>query len=197
MAYVCELSTGRTLYLDNANGQTTVSIASTAPGQQQQATSRFQTGTWTATPEVYLTRDGAVVKLQAEFGSHYIRVQGGSIGVSEAFSLEALEQMQMQQVAGVPMATPGMQPMAPMQPLQPMAPMQPMEPMPPLPPLTMGNMQMSMNPMEMRMGDMELRMGTPASPPPQSMAQRFCSQCGQAVKQEDRFCTNCGHRLGE
>jgi NADH pyrophosphatase NudC (nudix superfamily) len=182
MAYVCELSTGRTLYLDNANGQTTVSIASTAPGQQQQATSRFQTGAWTATPEVYLTRDGAVVKLQAEMGAHYIRVQGGSIGVSEATSLEALEQIQMQQVTGMPMSAPEMQPMQPIQPMQPM---------------TMGNMQMNMNPMEMRMGNMELRMGNAPSTPAQSTAQRFCSQCGTAVKSEDRFCTNCGHRLGE
>ncbi len=195
MAYVCELSTGRSLYLDHANGQTTVSIASTALGQQQQATSRFQTGAWIATPEVYLTRDGAVVKLQAERGSHYIRVQGSSIGVSEAVSLEALEQMQMQQVAGMPSASPAGQPIPPMQP------MAPMPPMPPMQPMVMGNMQMNMNPMEMRMGDMELRMGTPAtaastatSSTPTSAA-RFCSQCGHSVKAEDRFCTQCGHQL--
>jgi len=185
MAYVCELSTGRSLFLDNTDGQTTVSIASTAPGQQQQATSRFQTGNWIATPEVYLTRDGAVVKLQAEFGSHYIRVQGGSIGVSEAFSLEALEQMQMQQVSGFPVSAPEMKPMEPMKPIE------------PLPPLKMGGMQMNMNPMEMRMGDMELRMGTATSTQAKSSAQRFCSQCGSSVKPEDRFCTSCGHRLGE
>lgn len=188
MAYVCELSAGRSLYLDNTNGQTTISIASTAPGQQQQATSRFQTGAWTATPEVYLTRDGAVVKLQAEFGAHYIRVQGGNIGVSEAMSLEALEQMQMQQISGFPQASPELKPMEPMPPLSPME---------PLPPMTMGNMQMNLNPMEMRMGNMELRLGTATSTQAKSAAQRFCSQCGTAVKLVDRFCTQCGHRLGE
>lgn len=184
MAYTCELGTGRSLFLDHANGQTTVSIASTAPGQQQQATSRFQTGAWTATPEVYLTHDGAVIKLQGEQGSHYIRVHGSSIGVSEAFSLEALTQMQMQQVSGVA-ASPGN--MAPMQPMTPMQPMQPMQPM------TMGNMQMNMNPMEMRMGDMELRMGSPETEA--STNQRFCSQCGNSVSPDDRFCTRCGHQL--
>lgn len=190
MAYVCELGTGRTLYLDNVNGQTTVSIASTAPGQQQQATSRFQTGAWTVTPEVYLTRDGAVIKLQAEQGSHYIRVHGSSIGVSEAFSLEALEQMQMQQVAG--MSAP-----ARMEPLKAMEPMPPMSPMPPMTMgnMQMGNMQMNLNPMEMQMGDMKMQMGTP-SPTKTTASQRFCSQCGSAVKPDDRFCTNCGHRLG-
>lgn len=178
MAYACELSAGRSLYLDNTNGQTTISIASTAPGQQQQATSRFQTGVWTATPEVYLTRDGAVIKLLAEQGAHYIRVHGSSIGVSEAFSLEALEQIQMQQVSGSTTAsTASMPPMAPM------------------PPMSMGDMQMSMNPMQMRMGNMELQMGTPAVSPPTTSSQRFCSQCGTAVKPEDRFCTHCGHRL--
>jgi len=189
MAYACELGTGRTLYLDNANGQTIVSIASTAPGQQQQATSRFQTGAWTATPEVYLTRDGGVIKLQAEQGSHYIRVHGNSIGVSEALSLDALTQMQTQQVSGMPVANsmPSMPPMQSMEPMPPMASM---------PPMTMGDMQMNMNPMEMRMGDMEMRMGA-AQTTETATSQRFCSQCGSATQPSDRFCTHCGHRLAQ
>jgi len=172
------------LYLDNANGQTMVTLSSSASGQQQQASSSFLTGTWTATPEVYLTTDGAVVKLQSERGSHYIRVHGSSIGVSEAFSLDALEQMQVQQISGFPASSSVMESMKPMEPMKPMKPM------------TMGDMQMSMNPMEMRMGNMEMRMGTAASAPAVSTAQRFCSQCGTPVKLEDRFCSNCGHRLG-
>lgn len=186
MAYVCELSAGRTLYLDNLDGRTVVTITSQSAGQQQQASSTFQTGAWVATPEVYLTSDGAVVKLQAAQGSHYIRVHGGSIGVSEAFSLDALEQMQMQQ-------TSGLKPSIPVSPktsktaesLPPMTPMQPM---------TMGDMQMNLSTMEMRMGNLEMKMGEARSSDP---IQRFCSQCGSSVQPPDRFCTHCGHRLRE
>lgn len=192
MAYVCDMGVGRRLYLDNQGGQTIITIANTAPGQQQQASSSFQTGPWTATPEVYLTSDGAVVKLQTARGANYIRLQGNSIGVSEALSLNELQQLQMQQTSGF--VPPSMPAMKSMEPLPPMSPMEPNQPM------TMGDMHMSMNPMEMRMGNMEMRMGsataathTPTGVDPAS--KRFCSQCGAAVKSEDRFCTNCGHRL--
>lgn len=179
MAFVCTLSTGRSLYLDNFEGRTIVTLSSTTPGQQQQASSTFQTGAWTATPEVYLTSDGAVVKLQAERGSHYVRVHGSSIGVSEALSLDALQQMQIQQTSGV---TPA-----------------PVEPMPPVTmddmTLKMGDMTMTMNPMQMQMGNMTLRMGESIAKPSAATSQRFCSQCGAAVKQDDRFCTSCGSQL--
>lgn len=199
MAFVCDMGVGRRLYLDNQSGQTVITIANTAPGQQQQASSSFQTGPWTATPEVYLTSDGAVVKLQTARGANYIRLQGNSIGVSEALSLNELQQLQMQQTSGfVASSMPGMKPM------EPMPPMKPMEPMPPMDsnqPMTMGDMHMSMNPMEMQMGDMAMRMGrSPAAQTPTGVApatKRFCSQCGAAVKESDRFCTSCGHRLGD
>jgi hypothetical protein len=198
MAYVCEMGTGRRLYLDNQNGQTIITISNTAPGQQQQASSSFQTGPWTATPEVYLTSDGAVVKLQTARGANYIRLQGNSIGVSEALSLNELQQMQMQQTTGfVPSSMPPMQPMPP---IEPMKPMEPMRPMDSNQPMTMGDMQMNANPMEMRMGNMEMKMGqrhaaAPSSTEVTPATKRFCSQCGAAVKESDRFCTSCGHRL--
>ena len=184
MAYVCELSTGRTLFLDNLDGRTVVTISSKSVGQQQQASSTFHTGEWISTPEVYLTSDGAVVKLQAAHGSHYIRIHGGSIGVSEAFSLDALEQMQMQQISGLKPVIPAPTKTPPSGNSPP--PMQPMEP------LTMGDMQMNLDNMEMRMGNMEMKMG--GAQPAQS-DRRFCSQCGSAVQSVDRFCTHCGHQL--
>jgi hypothetical protein len=200
MAYVCDMGMGRRLHLDNQNGQTIITISSTAPGQQQQASSSFQTGPWAATPEVYLTSDGAVVKLQTARGANYIRLQGNSIGVSEALSLNELQQMQMQQTSGfVPSSPPPMEPMKPMEPMQPMEPMKPMDSNQPM---TMGDMHMSMNPMEMRMGNMEMHMGNPKATAhaPTGVApatKRFCSQCGASVKDSDRFCTSCGHRLAE
>lgn len=199
MAYVCDMGVGRRLYLDNQGGQTVITIANTAPGQQQQASSSFQTGQWTATPEVYLTSDGAVVKLQTSRGANYIRLQGNSIGVSEALSLNELQQLQMQQTSGF--VAPSMPAMKPIEPMQPMQPMQPMTPMESNQPMTMGDMHMHMNPMEMRMGNMEMRMGaadgaqTPTGV--SSTSKRFCSQCGAAAKSDDRFCTSCGHRLSD
>jgi hypothetical protein len=196
MAYVCDMGVGRRLYLDNQAGQTIITIANTAPGQQQQASSSFQTGPWTATPEVYLTSDGAVVKLQTARGANYIRLQGNSIGVSEALSLNDLQQLQMQQTSGF--VTPSMPAMQPIESMPPMQPMEPMKPMEPMPPMTMGDMHMSMNPMEMRMGNMDMRMGDSTAQAPTGVApatKRFCSQCGTAVKPDDRFCTSCGHRL--
>jgi zinc-ribbon domain len=198
MAYVCELGAGRKLFLDNDNGQTTVTISSITPGQQQQASSSFQTGVWKTIPEVYLTADGAVVKLQAAHGVHYIRVQGNSIGVSEALSLDHLYQMQMQQVAAKQGAT-----MQPMQPMEPMQPMKPMEPLggslsaEPKPSLVLDDMQMTMNPMQMRMGNMEMKLGNPPTIGTMPITRRFCSQCGARVKPDDRFCSSCGHGLGE
>ena len=59
----------------------------------------------------------------------------------------------------------------------------------PMQPMQMGKMQMNMQPMVMRMGDMELNMGATAS------KQRFCSQCGTAVKPTDKFCASCGNKL--
>jgi hypothetical protein len=206
MAYVCEVGTGRRLYLNNENGQTTVTISSSQPGQNQQASSSFHTGAWKTIPEVYLTADGAVVKLQTTQAVHYIRIQGSSIGVSEALSLENLHQMQMQQVSGAAVASmPSMPPMKPMEPMKPMPPMPPMQsmqsnpPAPPVPPgtLQMGDMQMSMDPMTMKLGNMEMKMGGPAKPQAATPVRRFCSQCGSGVQPSDRFCASCGHRLGE
>ncbi len=174
MAYVCEVGSGRTLYLDQVGSQTVITVASHTAGQQQQASSTFPTGDWQATPEVYLTTDGAVVKLTTDKGIHYIRVHGSSIGVSEALSLDSLQQIQMQQATGVTTAAP---------------------PMPPMAPMSMGNMQMNANPMEMQMGNMTMRMGEPPTMGAPTPDRHFCSQCGTAVRSGDRFCSQCGHKL--
>jgi hypothetical protein len=190
MAYVCDLGGGRRIYLDNQGGQTIVTIASSGAGQQQQASSSYQTGQWTAPPQLFQSPDGVTAKLTTAQGEQWLRFQGNNVGVvGESFFPGTAQQMQMQQVASMPVPEmPPIQPMAPMTPLEPLPPMQPMQPM------TMGNMQM--NPMEMRMGNMEMRMGTATSATTTpSATRRFCSQCGVAVEPSDRFCSSCGHRL--
>ncbi|NJP11427.1 MAG: zinc ribbon domain-containing protein [Leptolyngbyaceae cyanobacterium RU_5_1] len=181
MAYVCELGNGRSIYLDNQGTQTIVTLTSSGPGQQQQASSSVQTGDWNSPPEVYRTSEGAVIKLQTAQGTHYVRVEGSSVRITSEFPASSSSQpLQTQQVASSSAGT-----------MPPMQPMQPMEPM------TMGDMQMSMNPMQMRMGNMELRMGSPPSIEKPSVARQFCNQCGASVKPDDRFCSSCGHRLSD
>ncbi|HBB32671.1 MAG TPA: zinc ribbon domain-containing protein [Cyanobacteria bacterium UBA8803] len=192
MAYVCELGTGQRVYLDNQGNQTVVTTISSSLGQQQQASSSFPTGNWTAPPEVFQTPSGAVLKITTAQGGYYIQVQGGSMSaVSGMPSFGSSQQMQVQQVASPPASS-----MPPMQPIQPMQPMQPMEPMKPMEPLKMGDMQMNMNPMEMRMGNMEMRMGSSVSSSTSAQStKRFCPKCGVSINLGDRFCSSCGHRL--
>jgi hypothetical protein len=196
MAYVCELGAGQRVYLDNQGTQTVVTLASSSPGQQQQATTSVQTGSWIGPPQAFQAASGVVIKLQLSEADRFIQIQGSSISLVNAGTIETAQPLAMQQ-AEMPMM-PSMEPMQPMQPMQPM---------------TMGNMSMRLNPMKMRMGDMEMRMRSESSAssnqaanqaPNQATNQastdaatnkRFCNQCGSAVKPADRFCSSCGNRL--
>jgi hypothetical protein len=173
MAYVCELGTGQSVYLENQGAQTVVTLISSGPGQQQQASSSFTTGVWTAPPQVFQTPHGMVLKVISEQGERSLQIQGTSVSVlGEMPSVTDSQQLTVQEVTSVPVS-----------PLKPMEPMK-MEPMKPMN-LKMGDMQMNMNPMSMRMGS-----GSSEENP-----KSFCSQCGTSVKPEDRFCSNCGHQL--
>ena len=170
MAYLCEISPGHQVYLDNQDNQTIVTTAMGQPGQQQQASNSMTTGPWTAPPVAYQSGGGAVFKLFTAQGEICIYVQGNSVSMTGNIpSVAGAQQMSMQQTTAAPMP-----------------------PMPPMPP--MGNMTMTMQPMEMRMGNMELKMDTQTPQPPAT--RQFCSQCGAKVAPEDRFCSSCGHALG-
>lgn len=174
MAYVCEISPGHQVYLDNQGNQTIITTTMGQPGQQQQASNSMTTGSWTAPPEAYQSAGGVVFKLFTAQGETCIYVQGNSVSMTGSVpSVAGAQQMSMQQTTAVPTS-----PMQPMQPMQPM---------------TMGNMTMNMKPMEMRMGNMELKMDNQTSQP--ATTRQFCSQCGAKVAPEDRFCSSCGHAL--
>jgi len=185
MSYFCKLRMGQRVYVDNQGTQTIVTTASSSPGQQQQSSMGFQTGHWTAPPEVLQTPSGSVLKITTAQGHTFIQVQGNHVGLTGEVPSRGFQAMQMHQTSNSPVSS-----MPPMEPMKPMKPMKPMQPM------SMGNMQMTMNPMQMRMGDMEMQMGSPASSGTTSSTQKFCSQCGSSVKPSDRFCSNCGHTLG-
>lgn len=177
MAYVCEIGTGQRVYLENQGTQTIVTTASTSPGQQQQSSHSFATGSWTVTPESFHTGNGIVLKITSSQGQYFIQLQGSSMRVmGEPPSLQGSQQVQLQQVDRTPTTS--------------MSPMQPMKPIEPMQPRKMGDMEMKMNPMQMRIGSMEMQMGAP-----DASKSRFCSQCGTQVSPSDRFCSACGHRL--
>ncbi|CAD5917950.1 hypothetical protein PCC7805_00469 [Planktothrix agardhii] len=173
MAYVCELGTGQSVYLENQGAQTVVTLISSGPGQQQQVSSSFTTGVWSSPPQVFQTPYGLVLKVISEQGERSLQIQGTSVSIlGEMPSVTDSQQLTVQEVTRVSVS-----------PLKPMEPMK-MEPMKPMN-LKMGDMQMNMNPMSMRMGS-----GSSEENP-----KSFCSQCGTSVKPEDRFCSNCGHQL--
>ncbi len=215
MPYLCELSSGQMLYLSQSGTQTSVTLANIQPGQQQQSSSSFSTGTWTAPPEVFSTPMNVVVRLHTDGGDRHLQIQGGSIssthdnlsvGDEQRISVRSIDQepdfvrssmnstpMKMGDMSDMKMGDMKMGNMSKGE-------------------MRMGDMQMSMKPMEMRMGDMELKSGSSSSESSvsssRSMAsgqasesaksahpRRFCSQCGAPITSTDRFCASCGTRL--
>lgn len=174
MAYACDLGNSHTVYVDNQDTQTVITIAGGQPGQQQQSSSSLQTGRWILPPQLYRTANGAILKITTAQGESHIQIQGTSMStLNSPPGLGSSQQMQMHSVTSPGTASfPSMQPMKPMEPMK------------------MGNMQMNLNPMEMKMGNMQMRMGDK----PKGMKQ-FCSQCGAKVQPTDRFCSSCGHSL--
>ncbi|MBF2075066.1 MAG: zinc ribbon domain-containing protein [Synechococcales cyanobacterium C42_A2020_086] len=199
MAYVCDLGSGQRVYLENQGPQTRVTVSFSGVGQQQQASSSWHTGNWTAPPEAFQTRSGVVIQIHGSQGASFLQVQGSSMALlSQPPVLDASQSLPLQESA----ASSSMPPMEPMKPMPPMEPMKPMTmgnmSMDTAGNMSMGDMSMSLNPMEMRMGNMELRMGSSSSSAASSAAKtvrQFCSQCGTAVKPDDRFCASCGAQL--
>ena len=188
MGYRCEWATGQSVYLENVDDQTRVTLTNSSPGQQQQSSNHVQTGHWTAPPEVWQVAIGLVVKLLTAQGERFIYIQGNQVSTSKEAPSWGDAQPLPVHVDSTPAA---------------MAPTPSMPPMHPLPPMQMGDMQMDQSAMTMQMGKMRMEMN-PIEPSPQtgidkpstSVVQRnFCSQCGSTLKPSDRFCAHCGHRL--
>ncbi|MBD2579080.1 zinc ribbon domain-containing protein [Oscillatoria sp. FACHB-1406] len=176
MAYSCELRPGQNIYLDNSGGQTTIATSTGSPGQQQQSSRTFETGNWTAKPELFETSSGVILKLTSDRGETYIRLQGSSASpVSSPPSLALARSYPLQEVSSDSFSSsiPSMKPMEPMKPMK------------------MGDLSAKTETMEMRSGNMAMRMEAPS---PQS-TRHFCSQCGASIAPEDRFCSHCGHKL--
>lgn len=184
-AYKCDLGRGQQLYLENRARQTVTTLVSASAGQQQSASSSFETGRWQVPPAVFQTAAGVIIQIAAEQGQQFMQVQAQGISTLKAApSLDNAAALPLQPVE-TEVGTDDRSTMPRLEPLPPMQPMSPMKPM------QMGNMQMDLGRMEMRLGNMEMRLGTPAK----QSNQNFCSQCGSKVAAGDRFCANCGNRL--
>ncbi|MEB3359124.1 MAG: zinc ribbon domain-containing protein [Synechococcales bacterium] len=188
MAYVCELNPNQTIYLENAGAYTVVTQLSHSPGQQQQSTTRFETGAWTAPPEMSHTTSSILFRISTSQGEQVIQAQGSSLSLTSPSQWQASFQAMTQSHSPTANPMPSMPPMASVK-------MEPMPPLPPLPPMKMGEMEMTSSPMTMRMGDMQMTMGNSAETIRPQHERRFCSQCGAPVQPTDRFCASCGHQL--
>ncbi|MGB3495726.1 MAG: zinc ribbon domain-containing protein [Elainellaceae cyanobacterium] len=158
MPYLCELSSGQMLYLRQHGTQTSVTLASMQPGQQQQSSSSFSTGAWAAPPDVFSTPLNVIVRLHTAGGDRHLQIQGGSISsIHSSPSVRDNQRIQVNFIDYEPdfvMSSMNSDPMK-MGEME-MGDMNMGE-------MRMGNMQMNMKPMEMRMGDMELHMDNPSS----------------------------------
>ena len=168
MAYQCDLGTGQRLYLENRGTQTVVRLTSGNAHQQQSQQSNFETGEWRSLPKVFRTTTGIILRIDSAQKQSFLSLQTQRIGM-----LNSLPDMTGAEVLSL-------------QPTESIA--SSFKPIEPMQPIKMGDM---MQPMEMKMGTMQMKMGAPDAQP----TQRFCSQCGESVRESDRFCSHCGTKL--
>ncbi len=133
MAFQCDLGNGQSLYLDNQNDKTLITLASHSQGQQQQSSSSFITGLWKTPPQVYRVNNNIRIKINTAVQEYIFAVVNNGIAL-----VTDDEANQAQSI--------------PLQPAQDMPKMQPMQP------LKMGDMSMSFKPMTMTMGNMSMSM---------------------------------------
>lgn len=184
MPYQCDFGPGQTIYLDNPDGLTVITVTSCGVGQQQQFSTQIHTGPWLEVPQLVRGASGVLVNCVTAQGSFVWQLRGTQLEVVPAATWPADQ--------GIPMPSASSSPA--MGSMQPMQPMRPMEPMPPMAPMQMGSMQMSASPMTMRLGNMSLGLDN-ASSSQKPGRQGFCTQCGAGVTAGDRFCGSCGHQL--
>ncbi|NJL21620.1 MAG: zinc-ribbon domain-containing protein [Leptolyngbyaceae cyanobacterium SM1_3_5] len=162
-SYSAIVATGQQLFITHQNGQTRLTIATTAPGQQQSQSSSLATGEWRSPPALYCTSSGVVLQIFAEQKDIWLQLQGQQMQqMNSAPAVMEADRVTLESIETPPV----MQPMKPMQ---------------------MGNMEMK--PMQMKMGDLEMSMGKPTSTAKlcsqcgQSVqtSDRFCAQCGHRL----------------
>ncbi|MEM8675696.1 MAG: zinc ribbon domain-containing protein [Cyanobacteria bacterium P01_G01_bin.67] len=174
MAYVATLSDFQQLAIANLGGQTQINLTLSRPGQQQNQSSSFTTGSWRIEPKLFQLGQDYILRIDAEQGLHHILIQQNS--VSTVNPPPDLDHHPTLSFSHVPDST-----------------QDPIE-FKPMPPMKMGNMSMDINSMSMQMGNMSLQFDRQ---PKTSENKTFCAQCGVEAKTGDRFCRSCGHELNQ
>jgi len=81
--HVSDLNPHQHVYVENTDNSTTITIVSTSLGEPYATSSRFSTGSWTATPQLYLLDPGwNFVVISTTQGSRYFQLQGTQIKTS-------------------------------------------------------------------------------------------------------------------
>lgn len=171
MAYKANLSGNQKLIVVNQGTQTSITLTSSSPGQQQSSSNSFTTGNWTSAPQLYQTGSGFILEINGDRKKQSILIQANSISTVAAPALDNAVKIDLENTSDTPVSQKNVE----------FEPMQPMK---------MGNMSMDINTMSMKMGNMSMDMGGK-----KTSTKRFCSQCGEKVKNSDRYCRSCGHSL--
>lgn len=171
MALQGTLSEGRTLFIENNDDQTQITLQSGDTGQQQSQGSGFTTGPWRQAPVLYQAPQGTVLQVEGNERFYFLIAASTVRSLLEAPALQECEPIPLRETAPTKL-------LPPIPPLPPMAPMPPMKPM---------------APMEMKMGNMEMKMG--AAQENSDSQKRFCTQCGRQAQTDDKFCARCGQKL--
>ena len=177
MAYTANLHGNLQLTIANRDTQTSITLVSNSPGQQQSQSSSMTTGHWTKPPQLWQTPSGFLLQIDSDRGQYFIQVQASGMQTLTTIpSLDNARKLKLQEISQTATSQTSLE----------------FEPMTPMQPMTMDNMSMSMNPMSMQMGNMSMKMDEPTK---STAKKRFCTQCGQEAEPSDRFCGNCGHKL--
>jgi len=181
MSYAYEWDNGQQLVVENDGARTLVGLSSRSEGQRQSQTVGFDTGPWSTSPLLFRMQGDLILCVETQADPQFLLVRAGTVRRLDGKpDLSQAETLPLD-----PAERPGaMRPIKSMEPLPPLKPLEPMKPLPPLKP---------MGPMEMRMGDMRMSMGRDEAG--EERAPRFCTQCGEPVKEGDRFCGQCGQPL--
>jgi zinc-ribbon domain len=81
MAYLCEPHPGQQVFVDEQAGQTQLICQRRQPGQRQEASSSFSTGTWTQPPEHWRSPQGQFIHIQSTQGHILVQIHPDGLEV--------------------------------------------------------------------------------------------------------------------
>ena len=161
------------LYVENRDAITILTVVSTSLGTLQHSSSRFSTGRWTATPQLYLLDPGwNFVVITTTEGNRYFQLQGTQIKMSRQAPAQAIT---ARLIVTQPMA------------LTPVARV-------PEPPVASETIQQPYS-----VAAAHGFLSQPSLPKADSSnaarLKQFCTACGASTHPQDRFCAYCGNCL--